>query len=228
MQLMPWIRGGGHVFVHRSEDGGRTFSISTAVDPAPFTGGYGMRGGLVLPDGDVVLPLSDVPSYSRIFTVRSSNGGLTWESPRPAASVDGLSFEEPAPILLPDGDAVMLLRENTTRTLYLVRSSDGARTWSRPTPTGIQAYPAHIVPLPGGELLAVAGRRIEPFGIEAHLSEDRGRSFRGRVLPIRTDLPSKDLGYPTAALRSDGRLFVAYYYRDREGVTGLHATVLTI
>ncbi len=229
VRLMPWIRGGGEVLAHLSLDDGRTFQRSTRIDPAPFSGGYGMRGGVVLSDGDVLLPLSDVPFYRRVFAVRSGDGGANWSPPEPIAEEDGLAFEEPAPIALPGGDLVMLLRENVSRSLYLVRSVDGGRSWSRPEPTGIGAYPAHLVCLGDGRLVAVAGRRTPPFAIEAFVSVDGGRSFGSdRALTIRADLPNRDLGYPTAAVRSDGRLFVAYYYRDLRGVTGLHATTVNI
>jgi hypothetical protein len=42
-------------------------------------------------------------------------------------------------------------------------------------------------------------------------------------LLVRSGLPNKDLGYPTAIERSDGKLFIAYYYRDEDGVTAVHA-----
>jgi hypothetical protein len=42
---------------------------------------------------------------------------------------------------------------------------------------------------------------------------------------IRSDLPNRDLGYPSVAQRSDGSLFIAYYAQDSEGVTGIHASI---
>ena len=224
-RLMPWSRGGGTTFVHRSRDDGRTFPETVSVATSPFSGGYGMRGGVALPDGSVLLPLSDIPHYARIFAVRSHDAGVTWSTPSLVAAGEGLEFEEPAPLLLPDGDILMLLRENASRTLFAVRSGDGGLTWSAPCPTGIESYPAHLVQLPDGRVVAVAGRRRPPYGIEVFVSRDGGRSFdTDRPIVVRDDLPNKDLGYPTAALRRDGRLFTAYYFRDERGVTGLHAT----
>lgn len=224
-RLMPWARGGGSTLVHRSTDGGRTFPEAVEVATAPYSGGYGMRGGLELPDGDILLPLSDIPHYARIFLVRSRDGGLSWGDPEPVAAVAGLEFEEPAPLLVPDGTILLLLRENASRTLFSVRSADGGLSWSAPRPTGIASYPAHLLNLPDGRVLAVAGRRRPPYGIEAFVSRDGGRSFDAdRPIVLRDDLPNKDLGYPTAALRRDGTLFTAYYHRDERGITGLHAT----
>lgn len=228
-RLMPWARGGGITLVHRSEDGGRTFPRTSVVDTAPFSGGYGMRGGVVLPDGEVLLPLSDIPRYERIFLVRSRDGGRIWGPPTLVAAVSGCEFEEPAPLLLANGDIVLVLRENTSRTLFTTRSADGGRTWSQPRPTGIGSYPAHCVALPDARIAAVTGRRHPPFGIEVYLSRDGGRTFDADgPVTVRTDLPNKDLGYPTAALRRDGRLFVAFYYRNESGVTGLHATSVSM
>jgi len=41
-------------------------------------------------------------------------------------------------------------------------------------------------------------------------------------------LPTKDLGYPTAALRHNGDLVVVFYARDADGVTGLHSLTVRL
>jgi len=227
-RLMPWIRGGGATYVHLSVDAGRSWGEAVEIATAPYSGGYGMRGAVAL-DGEILLPLSDIPHYRRIFLVRSRDGGRTWGPPSPVAALDGHEFEEPSTLVLADGSLVMLARENTSRTLFLLRSHDAGRSWSRPEPTGIATYPAHLVALPDGRLAAVTGRRHPPFGIELRLSDRSGADF-GRTSPIvvRTGLPNKDLGYPTAAVRSDGALFVAYYYRDTAGVSGIYATTMAV
>ena len=51
------------------------------IDTHPYRGGYGMRGAVELANGDVLLPLSDAPAYRTVFTVRSSDGGTTWQAP---------------------------------------------------------------------------------------------------------------------------------------------------
>ncbi|MBV9705299.1 MAG: exo-alpha-sialidase [Methylobacteriaceae bacterium] len=227
--LMPWVRGGGEAVTHRSEDDGRTWRSSAHIGTGAYAGGYGMRGAVVLPDGVILLPLSDAPFYERIFLVRSPDGGRSWGAPQPVAAAAGRTFEEPAPLLLEDGTILVLLRENVSRTLYQIRSEDGGESWSPPAQTGIEAYPAHLLSLPDGRIAAVVGCRRPPYGIAIYVSADQGRSFGlDSPLCVRTGLPSKDLGYPTAALRDDGSLFVAYYYRDAAGVTGVHATIVAI
>jgi hypothetical protein len=225
-EQFPWARAGGETWVHRSRDGGRTFTASTRIDVKPFTGGYGMRGGLEI-GGDIVLPLCDVPNYRQVFTVRSGDGGETWSAPSLVGAGEGHAFEEPAPQLLKSGRILMLLRDNETRIMREVHSDDGGMSWSAPVATGIADYPADLVELGDGRIACVAGRRRQPYGITLYLSEDGGRSWSAdRSLFIRADLPNRDLGYPTAALRSDGSLFVAYYAQDGDGVTGIHASVL--
>jgi hypothetical protein len=227
-RLMPWARGGGATFAHVSADAGATWSAPAEIATAPYVGGYGMRGGIVV-DGEILLPLSDIPHYRDVFLVRSGDGGRTWGPPRPVAALPACEFEEPAPLLLADGTILLLLRENVSRTLFAVRSGDAGRTWSAPRPTGMDLYPAHLLALPDGRIAAVVGRRHPPFGIEIRFSRDKGASFdRESPLTVVTGLPNKDLGYPTAALRSDGTLFVAHYHRDAEGVTGIHATLVAL
>ena len=226
-RAFPWARGGGQTFVYLSDDGGATFPESRRIETAPFSGGYGMRGALELPDGDIVLPLSDVPAYQQVFCVRSSDGGQTWSAPRLIASANGHEFEEPAPLILRSGRIILMLRDNASRIMHAVFSDDGGVRWSRPRATGITAYPAHLLSLPDGRLACIAGRREPPFGIVMHLSED-GEIWNTRPSPLVDDLPTKDLGYPTVALRHNGDLVVVFYARDADGVTGLHSLTVRL
>jgi hypothetical protein len=223
--LAPWARGGGDAFVHRSADGGRTFEETVRLDARPFVGGYGMRGAAVLPDGKLVLPLSDVPEYRRVFVLRSDDGGRSWGPAILAAALDGREFEEPAPLALPDGRILMLLRENVSRRLWHIQSSDGGESWSRPEPTAINGYPAHLLLLPDHRILCVFGHRRPDFSIRAVLSGDSGRHWGvDATMTLRGALPSKDLGYPSSVLRADGTVLTVYYAQEEDGVTSIQAT----
>ena len=224
--LYPWARGNGETWVHRSHDGGATFIASHRIDTAPFSGGYGMRGGIAI-DGDIVLPLSDVPNYRSVFVVRSRDEGESWSAPQMVASGEGHEFEEPAQLLLQSGRILMLLRDNVSRILHAVHSDDAGRTWSAPASTGIADYPADMVQLDDGRIACIAGRRRTPYGITLYLSEDGGRTWNhDRPVFLRAGLPNRDLGYPSMVLRADGSLYAVYYTQDRDGVTGIEASVV--
>lgn len=223
-RLVPWARGLGGTFAHLSDDGGATFERTVEIDTAPFSGGYGTRGAVELDDGMLVLPLSDVPAYERIFVVRSRDGGATWESPVLAAAEAGAEFEEPAPLLLPSGRILLALRENRARTIFTVYSDDGGATWSSPEPTDIDGYPAHLLQLDDGAILCTYGDRKPPFAIRAVVSDNGGASWRlDRVMTIREGLPNKDIGYPFTLILPGRSLLTVYYASDGE-VTGIHAT----
>ena len=215
--------------MHVSHDRGRTFEQTIRLDTAPYSGGYGMRGALVLPDGELVLPLSDVPAYRRVFVVRSKDRGLSWSAPMEVAAQDGRWFEEPAALRCRSGRIVLLLRENRSRFLHQAVSTDEGHTWSDPIPTPIYGYPPHLLGLPDGRLLCVYGHREPDYSIRAVFSEDEGRSWDvERTLVIRGGLPSKDLGYPSSVLRPDGQIFTVYYCQDEDGVTSIQGTTYRI
>ncbi|MGD9510541.1 MAG: sialidase family protein [Geminicoccaceae bacterium] len=222
-RLMPWARAPGATWLHRSEDGGRTWHDRSVLDTAPFRGGYGMRGGVVLPDGTVVLPLCDVPEYRRVYVLRSADGGASWGPAIGVADLPDRRFEEPAPLLLPSGRILLLLRENAGRSLWRSWSDDGGLSWAIPEPTGIDGYPGHLTLLPDGRILCTYGFRRPPYAIRAVLSDDQGASWTAQPIAIRSNLPSRDLGYP-CTVRAGEELISVYYARDATGCTCIHAT----
>jgi hypothetical protein len=224
-ELMPWARANGGTYIHRSTDGGRTWDETVKLDTTPYPGGYGMRGGAQLPNGDVLLPLSDVPNYQRVFVARSPDGGRTWGKPVEVAAEPGKRFEEPSILVLGLDRILLMLRENTTRFLHQSLSLDGGWTWTRPVQTPIWGYPAHLLALPDGRILCVYGHRRRPYGILAVLSNDQGESWDvDNTLIIRGDLPNADLGYPSSTLTEEGDIFTVYYGQDQDGVTCIWGT----
>ncbi|MCB1493300.1 MAG: exo-alpha-sialidase, partial [Rhodobiaceae bacterium] len=101
--LFRLARCNGGCRISVAADGGAPFVPATSPPTAPYSGGYGMRGAVIAGNGDILLPLSDVPHYARIFILRSSDDGTTWGAPEHVCAKVDCEFEEPAPIRLPDG-----------------------------------------------------------------------------------------------------------------------------
>ena len=221
----PWARGPGRCLVHVSTDHGKSFGDTVTVDPAPFSGGYGMRGAVETADGRILLPLSDVPLYRAVFIVESRDGGQSWGRPQPVASGAGHAFEEPA-ILRGQGDRlVLVLRDNITRRLHQCISPDGGQGWGPPTPLPVTGYPAALLRLADQRILLTYGWRQPGYGIRAVYSQDDGATWRtDQTVLIRDDLPSRNLGYPVTHECADGTLLTLYYGEDPDGVTVIFAT----
>lgn len=223
--LAPWARGGGETFVHFSDDHGASWTQSVRIDTAPYDGGYGMRGACQLANGDLLLPLSDIPNWRVVFVVRSSDGGRSWGRPVEVARQVGSEFEEPSLIQLASGRLLMLMRDNGTRHLHQSVSDDIGHSWSPPRRLPIDGYPPHLLLLPDGRVLCTYGWRQPDYGIRAVLSADGGETWDvDRTIRIRAGLPNKDLGYPCTVLDGDGALFTVHYGQDRDGVTCIMGT----
>jgi len=225
-QLAPWARGGGgETFVHFSDDHGASWGQSGRIDTAPYDGGYGMRGACGLANGDLLLPLSDIPHWRIVFVVRSADGGRSWDRPVEVARRDGSEFEEPSLIRLPSGRLLMLMRDNGTRHLHRCTSDDDGRSWSAPEPLPIAGYPPHLLLLSDGRVLCTYGWRRPDYGIRAVLSADGGETWDiERTIAIRGGLPNGNLGYPCTIRDTDGSLFTVYYGEDADGVTCIMGT----
>jgi hypothetical protein len=223
--VIPFARDGGETFVHISDDYGRSWRETYRIDTAPYDGGYGMRGACELPNGVLLLPLSDVPHWRVVFVVRSTDDGKSWGRPVEVAKAEGKEFEEPSLVRLESGRLLMLVRENITRRLHQCVSDDNGATWSSPRQLPIEGYPPHLLLLPGGRILCTVGWRYPDFGIRAFLSPDGGETWdTDGTIRIRGGLPNKDLGYPCTVLDADGSLFTLYYGQDGDGVTCIWGT----
>jgi hypothetical protein len=184
-----------------------------------------MRQGLELPDGDILLPLSDVPKYETVFVVRSSDGGRSWGKPIEAARLPGHYFEEPTILLLSNGKILIMLRDNKTHYLHQTFSRDNGRTWSSPVQTAIWGYPGHLLAMPDDRIVCIYGYRAKPYGIRLVVSHDMGKTWdTDNILEIRNDLPNRDLGYPSSVLAEDGSIFCVYYGQDSDGVTCIQSS----
>lgn len=227
--IFPWARGNRGTFIHISDDGGNTWSNTVKVNTAPFSGGYGMRGGVQVNGGKIILPLCDVPQYEKVFIVTSFDNGLTWSPPQLIAEAPELKFEEPAIIVLENGELLVMLRENISRKMYQLRSKDDGLTWSDPEPNGIEGYPAHLLQLSNGDLMCTYGYRDDPFGIRVVISKDLGYNWNiSKYLTVVDGLPNKNLGYPVTLMRLDGCFKTIYYSQNIDGTTSINSTIFQL
>jgi hypothetical protein len=112
-----------------------------------------------------------------------------------------------------DGRLVVQVRkENRTdhgETLQ-TESDDGGRTWPPLHAIGVWGLPSHLLRLRGGHLLMTYGHRRPPFGNQARLSTDGGRTWSEPLL-LSGDGAGGDLGYPSTVELDDGTLFTVWY-----------------
>jgi hypothetical protein len=102
-------------------------------------------------------------------------------------------------------------QENNRETLQS-ESADGGKSWSIPHPIGVWGLPSFLTRLRDGRLLMSYGHRRKPFGNQARLSEDHGKSWSS-PLTISNDGTSGDLGYPSTVELEDNSLLTVWYER---------------
>lgn len=219
-----YARADDGAYVHRSLDGGRTWVETVPIDIAPYRGAFSPKGAYELVNGDVVLALGshDYDPLAAGFVLRSTDKGRTWSAPIEAARVQGCVFSEPSVCQNAQGTLILLSREEQRGALYQSDSTDGGRTWTDARPTGMVGYPAHIISLSDGRVMAVFGHRQGPYGIHAAISTDEGASWSDPVVLVHDLVDSAsglNLGYPSVVEFAPGEVFVAFYAEDGTGVT---------
>jgi sialidase-1 len=112
-----------------------------------------------------------------------------------------------------DGTLIVHIRNhnkpNAGETLQC-ESSDGGRTWTTPHPIGVWGLPSHLLRTSSGALVMSYGYRRAPFGNQARVSRDNGRTWSAPVV-ISSDGAGVDLGYPSTVQVDDGRLITVWY-----------------
>lgn len=200
-------------WVHRSTDGGRTWS-------EPARGPDTIHGGIELRDGGLL-----VASYKESRDFVTIHAADRWDgewkkissvhSPEP----DSIRFGEPSLAQLPNGRIVLMMRVTTKPYndsddrcfLWSAYSDDGGESWSEPFETPLWGFPPHLLVLSDGRLLVTYGHRRSPFGQRAAVSADGINWDVGDEVVLRDDAPNLDLGYPASIELTDGRVLTVYY-----------------
>ena len=83
---------------------------------------------------------------------------------------------------------------------------------------GVWGLPSHLLRLADGRLLMTYGYRRKPFGNQARVSEDYGRTWSAALI-VSDDGAGGDLGYPSTAQFADGSPLTVWY-ESRLGLPG--------
>ena len=178
-----------------------------------------------------------VDEYSdRAFCARTTDGGLSW---RFLGWMTGEPFSVrsvmPATARISNTHLVSALRRRIDRGLGGERppvtenwidayeSRDNGTTWNFLSKVGDtdrgkrNGNPPSLVRLRDGRLVAAYGYRGVPYGIRARISTDNGATW-GKVIYLRDDAATWDMGYCRMVERPDGRLVTIYYYNTPDRI----------
>jgi hypothetical protein len=227
--LLAVVRGGdrhigirGRLDVVRSTDMGKTWTLKTLVDSPwddrnPAVGQ--LQDGTILvtyivnkgygPHGEY---LGDKAVIDGLFTMRSTDGGNTWEGPikSPISPEYGESPYGKI-VQLPDGTALLNVYYGSKPHLaaLVYRSKDDGQTWGDPSVIAENYNETSLVVLSENQILAVM--RSEVGGhLATAFSSDKGRTWsQPRVV-------TRDREHPAdVILLKDGRLLLTYGERNR-------------
>jgi sialidase-1 len=158
----------------------------------------------------------------RIGVAESKDDGLTWKwvgeiAVRPGDVVKR-GYHELHQVETDDGRILVHIRNHNTanagETLQC-ESTDGGRTWTVPAPIGVWGLPSHLLKLRDGRLLMTYGYRRAPFGNQARISADHGRTWSDPI-SLSTDGMGGDLGYPSSVELADNTLLTVWYEKMKE------------
>ena len=234
LQGMRQVEG---IDILRSVDQGRTWSDPYRANIQPLRTGYATDGILELSDGVLLMPTqgklwmpgmgsSSPAEPTRCYLLRSDDKGANWEHfstiAFDAASI--VSFIEPGMARTSHGRLVCLMRtfhapRRRHQHLWLAYSDNDGESWSRPEATEIWGYPADLITLDDGRILATYGYRRQPWGLRGCLSED-GVSWdlenefiicEGGEGPDKENTPYYHIGYPVSIQAADGSIFTVHH-----------------
>ena len=201
------------VWMIRSTDGGVTWSARYDCQVSS------PHGPVQLSDGRLVYAGRDLwRGPERRGVCESTDDGQTWrwlaEIPTRAGD-DKKNYAELHAVETADGRIIVHVRNGNTansgETLQS-ESSDGGKTWSVPQPIGVWGLPSHLLRLKDGRLLMSYGYRRAPFGNQARISADHGRTW-SEAVTISADGAGWDLGCPSTVQLDDDSLVSVWYER---------------
>ena len=194
-------------WVLRSTDGGKTWSppIATIVNSP--------HGPTQLKDGRLLYVGKKLwKDEGKIGVAESKDDGLSWtwlsDIPTRQGDVVKGGYHELFAIETDDGRIITQIRNHNkpdVGSTLQCESSDGGKTWTVPKSIDVWGLPSHLLKLKDGRFVMTYGYRRKPFGNQARVSTDQGRTW-GEPLTISADGEAGDLGYPSTVELADGTL----------------------
>jgi Neuraminidase (sialidase) len=212
------------VYLMRSNDRGTTWTKGekipgTSTPPGVQSAAVSPYGKIVqLSDGTALMAVyyeANLPDGKQEFqswVYRSKDSGKTWGD----ASLIQMNGNETALAILKNGDLVAAVRTSRAGFLQVTRSKDAGRTWSTPVAvTQNGEHPADLIQLNDGRLLMTFGERNAPRGVHALVSSDAGATWAPEQhIPLVSDAPNVDCGYPSSIEIAPGKIATIYYQVD--------------
>lgn len=183
------------------------------------------------PDGSLLLTVAhyerEPVKWARTWCIRSRDKGRAWELVGTVAADPSkqMNYLEGSFTRLRSGKLLTLLRtdvanhEPSRGWLFQSESTDDGKTWTPPAKSVIWGFPAHVLELRDGRLLATYGHRRPPYGVRACISRDQGKTWDiDKEIVLRDDGGTSDLGYPSTVEFGDGRVLTIYWFNTyKEG-----------
>jgi sialidase-1 len=195
----------------RSTDGGVTWSARFDV---PVNSPH---GPIQLSDRRLLYAGKELwKRKNRIGVSESTDDGRTWSwfatmPTRPGD--DHKNYHELHAVEAADGRLIVHIRNHNTanaRETLQSESTDGGKTWSTPHPIDVWGLPSFLCRLNDRRLLMTYGHRRPPYGNQARLSSDSGRTWSEPII-ISGDGVTRDLGYPSTVQLDDSTLVTVWY-----------------
>ena len=200
----------------RSTDGGMTWSARLPTIVNSPHGPIQLKSGRLLYAGKQLWTADQ-----KIGVCESNDDGLTWQwlADIPTRKGDSAAkdYHELHAVEASDGTLIAQIRNHAkadANWTLQTESTDGGRTWSEPHPICF-GNPSHLLKLRDGRLLMTYGHRRKPFGNQARLSTDNGRTWGNEII-ISGDGMGGDLGYPSTVELADGALLTVWYETMKE------------
>ncbi|MEN6459720.1 MAG: sialidase family protein [Thermoguttaceae bacterium] len=192
----------------RSLNGGQTWEPRLGRLPSPLIGDATDLPPIVLKDGSAILAVYGSPARGKpeqVALFRSTDDGQTWKLLSQIPSDHEMS--EMGLTQLPDGRLVLITRSEGD----ILWSSDGGRTWTKPTSLGMRMFEPGLTVLRDGTLVCLHGSYAPGAGgLRVIFSRDGGQTW---IAPARDHGFAVDAhvyGYGRCVEMPDGTLLAVY------------------